>query len=104
MIRLNINEIKPYFSSYLAKVSNGETVVVCRRNVPIAEIKPIAALPNKKRPIGLAGKEYPGFQISDAFSDPQNGVYLSAVSAWEINVKYRLGKLPLPLSPDKFIR
>ncbi len=39
----------------------------------------------------------------DAFSDPQNIVYLSAVSAWEINVKYRLGKLPLPLSPDKFI-
>lgn len=39
----------------------------------------------------------------DAFSDPQNEVYLSAVSAWEINVKYRLGKLPLPLSPDKFI-
>ena len=40
---------------------------------------------------------------NDAFSDPQNIVYLSAVSAWEINVKYRLGKLPLPLSPDKFI-
>jgi PIN domain nuclease of toxin-antitoxin system len=39
----------------------------------------------------------------DAFSDPQNIVYLSAVSAWEINVKYGLGKLPLPLSPDKFI-
>ena len=39
----------------------------------------------------------------DAFSDPQNIVYLSAVSAWEINVKYRLGKLSLPLSPDKFI-
>ena len=39
----------------------------------------------------------------DAFSDPQNIVYLSAVSAWEINVKYRLGKLPLPLSPDNFI-
>jgi len=38
--------------------------------VPIAEIKPIAALPNKKRPIGLAGKEYPEFQISDAFFEP----------------------------------
>ncbi len=38
-----------------------------------------------------------------AFTDPINEIYLSAVSAWEINVKYRLGKLPLPLSPDKFI-
>ncbi len=41
--------------------------------------------------------------VIDAFTDPINEVYLSAVSAWEINVKYRLGKLPLPLSPDKFI-
>ena len=39
----------------------------------------------------------------ETFADPTNEVYLSAVSAWEINVKYRLGKLPLPLSPDKFI-
>ncbi len=70
MIILNINEIKTHFSSFIAKVSNGETVVVCKRNVPIAEIKPIAALPNKKRPIGLAGKEYPDFEISDAFFDP----------------------------------
>jgi PIN domain nuclease of toxin-antitoxin system len=39
----------------------------------------------------------------EAFVDPKNKVYLSSVSAWEINVKYRLGKLSLPLSPDKFI-
>jgi antitoxin (DNA-binding transcriptional repressor) of toxin-antitoxin stability system len=70
MISLNINEIKTHFSSFLAKVSNGETIIVCKRNVPIAEIKPIAALPDKKRPIGLAGKEYPDFEISDAFFDP----------------------------------
>lgn len=70
MISSNINEIKTHFSSFLARVTNGETVIVCKRNVPIAEIKPIAALPKKKRPIGLAGKEYPGFKISDAFFDP----------------------------------
>ncbi len=39
----------------------------------------------------------------EAFVDPKNEVYLSSVSVWEINVNYRLGKLPLPLSPDKFI-
>ena len=70
MISLNVNEIKTHFSSFLAKVSNGETILVCKRNVPIAEIKPVAALPIKKRPIGLAGKEYPDFEISDAFFDP----------------------------------
>ena len=70
MISLNINEIRTHFSSFLAKVSKGETVIVCKRNVPIAEIKPIAVLPNKKRPIGLAGKEYPDLKISDAFFEP----------------------------------
>jgi PIN domain nuclease of toxin-antitoxin system len=39
----------------------------------------------------------------EAFTDPKNEVYLSSVSAWEINVKYLLGKLSLPLSPDKFV-
>jgi PIN domain nuclease of toxin-antitoxin system len=39
----------------------------------------------------------------DAFTDPKNEVYLSSVSVWEINVKYCLGKLSLPLPPDKFI-
>lgn len=70
MINLNINEIKTHFSSCLAKVSNGETVIVCKRNIPIAEIKPIASPPDRKRPIGLAGKEYPEFKISDTFFDP----------------------------------
>ena len=39
----------------------------------------------------------------NTFTEPENDVYLSAVSAWEINVKYKIGKLPLPLPPDKFI-
>ena len=70
MINLNVNEIKTHFSSCLAKVSKGETIIVCKRNVPIAEIKPIAPRPNKKRPIGLAGKEFPDFEIDDAFFEP----------------------------------
>jgi prevent-host-death family protein len=70
MISFNINEIKTHFSSFLEKVRNGETVIVCKRNVPIAEIKPIAAPPLKKRPIGLAGKEYPDYKISNAFFEP----------------------------------
>jgi prevent-host-death family protein len=67
MINLNINEIKAHFSSCLDKVSKGETIIVCKRNTPIAEIKPISSFPNKKRPIGLAGKEYPNFTIGNAF-------------------------------------
>jgi len=35
--------------------------------------------------------------------DPENDVYLSAVSAWEISVKHDLGRLSLPDSPERFV-
>jgi len=38
------------------------------------------------------------------FSDPGNEVYLSVASAWEIIVKHKLGKLPLPEPPHEFIK
>lgn len=80
MINLNINEIKANFSNSLAKVCKGETIVICKRNVPIAEIKPIRGRPKTKRPIGLAGKEYPDFQISNAFFEPLPDDILAAFS------------------------
>jgi PIN domain nuclease of toxin-antitoxin system len=39
----------------------------------------------------------------ELFSDPANEAFLSAASAWEIAVKHRLGKLPLPQPPDVFV-
>lgn len=41
---------------------------------------------------------------AEAVRDPSNEVLLSAVSAWEIVVKHRLGRLPLPESPERLIR
>jgi PIN domain nuclease of toxin-antitoxin system len=38
------------------------------------------------------------------FQDTDNLIYLSSVSIWEMLVKYRLGKLPLPAEPDNFIK
>lgn len=37
------------------------------------------------------------------FSNPEHDVYLSVASAWEIIVKHKLGKLPLPQPPHEFI-
>ena len=39
----------------------------------------------------------------EAFADPANEALLSAASAWEIAVKHRLGRLPLPEPPDVFV-
>jgi PIN domain nuclease of toxin-antitoxin system len=36
-------------------------------------------------------------------TDPNNEVYLSAASVWEIAIKYALGKLPLPELPRQFV-
>ena len=42
-------------------------------------------------------------QARELFVDPENETYLSSVSAWEIAIKYGLGRLPLPEPPDRFI-
>ncbi len=39
----------------------------------------------------------------DLFQDPENLLYLSAVSAWEIAVKHAIGNLPLPDPPERFV-
>ena len=39
----------------------------------------------------------------ELFQDSDNAVYLSSVSAWEIAVKYMLGRLPLPETPERFV-
>jgi PIN domain nuclease of toxin-antitoxin system len=39
----------------------------------------------------------------EAFAAPENEVYLSAASAWEIAVKHRLGRLPLPQAASDFV-
>ena len=39
----------------------------------------------------------------DLATDPSNVVYLSAVSAWEIAIKARLGRLPLPSPPPEYV-
>lgn len=38
-----------------------------------------------------------------AFQSPDNEVFLSAASAWEIAVKYASGRLALPAPPDRLI-
>lgn len=34
---------------------------------------------------------------------PENEIYLSVVSLWEVIVKYQLGKIPLPQSPEIYL-
>jgi PIN domain nuclease of toxin-antitoxin system len=41
--------------------------------------------------------------VAAAVRDPQNQVFLSVVSVWEISLKHSLGKLPLPQPAAQFV-
>ncbi|MFO0981468.1 MAG: type II toxin-antitoxin system Phd/YefM family antitoxin [Planctomycetota bacterium] len=58
MIRINIHEAKTHLSRYLQRLLKGEVIQLCRRNVPIAEIRALPPQRKGKRPIGLACGEY----------------------------------------------
>jgi PIN domain nuclease of toxin-antitoxin system len=42
-------------------------------------------------------------QARRQFKTPENEVYLSSASAWEIATKYALGRLPLPEPPERLL-
>lgn len=67
MIRLNIHEAKTHLSAYLPRLEKGEVILLCKRNVPIAEIRPIQRGARGKRPIGLARGR---FQVPPEFFEP----------------------------------
>ena len=58
MIRLNIHEAKTNLSRYLSMIRKGETIVLCKRNQPIAEIRPLQPRRAQKRPLGLAKGQF----------------------------------------------
>lgn len=67
MIRLNMHEAKTHLSRYVANLQEGETILLCRRNEPVAEIRALPAARRKRRPFGLARGQ---FTVPDAFFDP----------------------------------
>jgi PIN domain nuclease of toxin-antitoxin system len=51
----------------------------------------------------ISGDTQLSTDVRDAIRDPDNEVYLSAISVWEALVKYQLGKLPLPNHPETYL-
>ena len=68
MIRVNIQEAKTHLSRYLHAVENGEVVVLCRHNKPVAELRSIPAAPDCSGTprFGL----WDGFGVPDSFFEP----------------------------------
>ncbi len=51
----------------MARVEQGETIILCRRNRPVAELRPIQAKRTAPRPIGL---EKGRFVVGAGFDEP----------------------------------
>jgi len=67
MIKLNIHEAKTHLSAYLERLAKGEIILLCKRNTPIAEIRPLPRHRTTRRPIGL---DQGLFVVPPEFFDP----------------------------------
>lgn len=67
MIKLNVHEAKTHLSRYLELVEKGESIMLCRRNIPIAEIRPLPKAKTGRRPIGLGKGD---FTVTEKFFEP----------------------------------
>lgn len=55
---LVLHEVKDQFSKYIEMVESGETIVVCKRNVPVAEIRPIEKKEKRTPVLGSAAGKH----------------------------------------------
>lgn len=67
MIKLNVSEAKTHLSKYLAKLTAGEGILLCKRNHPIAEITALPKPLTRARPMGLAKGR---FTVPRSFIEP----------------------------------
>ncbi len=67
MTQVSIDEIQQNFSAYLRRVEAGETLVILREGIPIAEVKPVVSRFATLRPNGLCAGE---FTVPDDFDAP----------------------------------
>lgn len=67
MFRVNIHEAKTHLSRYLTRVEEGETIVLCRRNVPVAEIRPLT---RGSREVAEPGRWKGRIRVPDSFFEP----------------------------------
>ena len=67
MIRVNVHEVKAKLSEFLSRIEAGEVVMICRRNVPVAELRAVPSPLKRERPRGLAKGT---FKVPGSFFEP----------------------------------
>ncbi|MEO8663027.1 MAG: type II toxin-antitoxin system Phd/YefM family antitoxin [Bryobacteraceae bacterium] len=87
MIKVNIQQAKTHLSRYIEQVEQGDVIVACRHNKPVAELRSIETPP--ARPARVAGLLKSKVHWDAHAFEPMTAV-------WEISRKYNLGGISLP--------
>jgi antitoxin (DNA-binding transcriptional repressor) of toxin-antitoxin stability system len=97
MKEVNIADLKARLAEYLDLALAGESIVICRHNKPIAEIRRLEGARGEPRPVGpLAGR--PAFTVPDAFFEP---LPADDLAAWEgVDAERGAAKRPAPRVTD----
>jgi prevent-host-death family protein len=67
MLMVNIADAKAKLSEYVDAVARGERVIICSRNKPVAELRPVEQTVTKPRDLSPM---FPDWKIDPAFYDP----------------------------------
>ena len=71
---LSIEEAGAHLSRYVAQLGQGDRIILCRGDRPVAEVVPLPAPLRRPRPIGL-GKGLA--EVPETFFDPLPGSILT---------------------------
>ena len=72
MESVNLHELKAHLSALARRVKAGETVIVCERNKPFAELRPLDPAARRSRPApGLFARD---FSVPEDFFDADAAV------------------------------
>ena len=73
MVTINITEAKTHLSRYAKRVKAGETIILCDRNVPFAELRSISSVKKRgKRRLGQLKGQCP---VGKAFLDSDHEIF-----------------------------
>jgi prevent-host-death family protein len=75
---VNIHEAKARLSEFIEAVAKGEQVWICKRNQPVAELRPLPAKREKSRPLG--GGPH-AFDVPERFFEPMSDEWLDEVES-----------------------
>lgn len=67
MKQVNMHDAKTHLSRYLAELAPGETLILCNRNEPVAELRAIAKAVKLVPKLGAAAGR---FVVPDSFFEP----------------------------------